>query len=289
MTIRRAFTLVELLVVISIIGMLSSIAIISTSGSREKARLAAAMSFAAQLDRANGALSGGEWFLNEGSGTTVLDGTGNGQNGTLLNVPTWSTDTKDNKGFSVHLNGINSYISIPDSSSLKYRGGNLTMAVWVKTDPTETDGACILSKPWNSSGEYNYRICLYSNRAVYAALSGNVQYVLSTTASVPAGVWSFVAVTVDSAQNMNIYIDGGLKATGVDNVSSWSPAGGDSNNPLAVGTLYPYGNGWTGNSAFTLAGFVDDPRVFNDALSSERIHKLYAEGKAAHLFEVAQR
>jgi hypothetical protein len=31
----------------------------------------------------------GEWKLNEGSGSTVYDSSGNGDNGTLVNAPTW--------------------------------------------------------------------------------------------------------------------------------------------------------------------------------------------------------
>jgi prepilin-type N-terminal cleavage/methylation domain-containing protein len=278
MTIRRAFTLVELLVVISIIGMLSSIAIISTNGSREKARLAAGASFAAQLDRVNGASSAGEWLFNEGSGTTVGDASGGNHGGSLTNGPTWSTDTPSGKGYSVSFNGSNAYVTIPDYYGLKYAGGTLTMAAWVKPDPAETDGGHILSKSWNAAGEYNYRLIYNSNKTISAYFSGGgVQYGLTTTASVPAGKWSFVAATVDSSNNVNIYIDGSLRSTGVNTIGSWVPSGGDLSIPLAIGTLYPYGTGWGGNSGFSFNGLVDDPRIFNGVLSAERIRKLYAE------------
>ena len=287
---RRAFTLVELLVVISIIGMLSTIAIVSTNGSREKARLAAGASFAAQLDRVNGASSAGEWLFNEGSGTTVGDASGGNHGGSLTNGPTWSTDTPSGTGYSVSLNGSNAYVTIPDYYGLKYAGNTLTLAVWIKPDPAEVDGGCILSKPWNWDGEYNYRICMSSNRTLYLALQGGgVTYALSTTASISANKWSFVAATVDASQKVNLYIDGGLNVTGVGNISSWVPVGGDSNISLAIGTLFPYGTGWGGNSAYSFNGLVDDPRVFNGVLSAERIRKLYAAGLASHRLAVSER
>ena len=37
----------------------------------------------------------GYWRMNDGAGTVATDSSGNGNNGTLTNGPTWSTDTPD--------------------------------------------------------------------------------------------------------------------------------------------------------------------------------------------------
>jgi prepilin-type N-terminal cleavage/methylation domain-containing protein len=277
---RKAFTLIELLVVISIIGMLSSIAIISTSGSREKARLAAGASFASQLDRINGSSSAGEWLFSEGAGTTAGDASGGGHIGTLTNGPTWSTDTPSGTGYSLSLNGSNAYVVVPDYYGLKYTGGAMTMAVWIKPDPAEINGGHIICKPWNAAGEYNYRLIINSNGTISAAFSGGgTEYVQTTTSTIPLGKWSFVAATVDSSNKVNIYIDGSLRSTGVDTVGSWTPVGGDAGWPLTIGTLFPYGTGWGGVTGYSFNGLIDDPRVFNGTLSAERIRKMYAEGR----------
>ena len=69
----NGFTLVELLVVISIIGLLSSIVLVSFSNSRDKARLAKSQQFDAQISHALGAYAVGIWRFEEGTGTIVQD------------------------------------------------------------------------------------------------------------------------------------------------------------------------------------------------------------------------
>ena len=62
---KRGFTLVELLVVISIISFLSSIVLASLNTAREKGRLGAAMQFSAQLQHQQGKM--GYWSFNNGN------------------------------------------------------------------------------------------------------------------------------------------------------------------------------------------------------------------------------
>lgn len=274
------FTLIELLVVIAIIGLLSSILLVSMNSSREKARMAAALSFASQVDRVAGDQSVGEWFLNEGSGTTAGDGSGGGHNGILQNGPTWSADTPANKGYSLSLDGLNDYIEVAETAGLKYQGGDITLAVWIKPDAGENTGGLIFSKPWNGSGEYNYRLSYLANGKIELDLvGGSTSYGLSTSAAVPTGKWSFIAATVDSSNNVKIYVDGSLKISGSHTIASWVPVAGDQNLPLAIGTLFPYGSGWGGNTSFSFFGLIDDPRVFTKALVAEQIQRFYAESQ----------
>jgi len=47
---------------------------------------------------------------------------------------------------------------------------------------------------------------------------------------------------------MKLYINGALVKTGAHNITNWTPTGGNVNFPLAIGTLYPYGDPWAGNA-----------------------------------------
>jgi prepilin-type N-terminal cleavage/methylation domain-containing protein len=141
---RSAFTLVELLVVIAIIGLLSTIAIVSTSSSREKARLAAAKQFSSQIDRDEGDSLTGQWDFDEGSGTTANDISGFKNNGTLTGGPTWSTDTPSGTGSSISNASASGYVSVPDSDILDIGTGSVTRSLWFKT--SQPDRGIMLRK-----------------------------------------------------------------------------------------------------------------------------------------------
>jgi len=240
----RGFTLIEILVVIAIVGLLSSIVLVALNYTRENARMKASLSFAAQINRVAGDQAVGNWPLNEGSGTVADDGSGSKNNGTVLNGAVWSTDTPAEAGYSLYLDGVNDYIQVTDTAELKYKGGDLTLAVWIKPAATETTNGYVISKAWNNLGQYNYQLLYYTDGRINFHLLGATAYSLTTSIRIPKDKWTFVAATVDSFKNVTIYIDGKIRATGVHNITSWTPtAVADSNRPLAIGTLYPYGSG----------------------------------------------
>src|SRR5262249_53170334 len=71
----------------------------------------------------------------EGSGTTVADSSGNGNNGTISNA-TWTTAGKYGKALS--FNGTSATVNVPDSASLHLTTG-MTLEAWLM--PTATSSA----------------------------------------------------------------------------------------------------------------------------------------------------
>ena len=72
----------------------------------------------------------GYWKLDEGSGTTTYDSSGNGLVGTLTNNPVWTTG-KYGKGLQVS-NTDNSYVAFTGSSIYDTALQNITVSIWYK-------------------------------------------------------------------------------------------------------------------------------------------------------------
>ena len=71
--------------------------------------------------------------FDEGSGTTVTDASGNGNNGTITNA-TWSTSGKYGKA--LQFNGTSALVTIPDAASLHLTTG-MTLEAWVNPSTVE--------------------------------------------------------------------------------------------------------------------------------------------------------
>ena len=69
------------------------------------------------------------YSFDEATGTTAADGSGNGNNGTLVNGTTWSTSAKF--GGAANFDGVNDRIDVPDSASLDLTTG-MTLEAWVR-------------------------------------------------------------------------------------------------------------------------------------------------------------
>lgn len=66
--------------------------------------------------------------FDEGSGTTLMDRSGNGNNGTLVSSPAW---TAGKNGGALAFDGVDDYVSVPETSSLDI-SGSMTLAAWIK-------------------------------------------------------------------------------------------------------------------------------------------------------------
>src|SRR5205807_168539 len=100
--------------------------------------------------------------LDEGSGTSTTDSSGNSNSGTLTNGPTYSSSVPgalSSDPYSLSFNGMNSYVSIPQSSSLNPTS-NVTVSLWI--DPTRNNGAIqqIFRAVDGSGGSFGYSLAV---------------------------------------------------------------------------------------------------------------------------------
>jgi len=259
---RHAFTLVELLVVISIIGLLSTIAIVSMNASRDKAKQASGQSFDQSVRHGIGDQTIGEWLFNECSGNTASDASGSGNTATFGVASGWSTNTLTKTGCSAAFSGSN-YLS----TSLNLQSPSVTFTAWIY--PTDVSGYnAIIAKDL----QYKYMI---NNGNIYTLTSCNgTSWNGSdlTGTPVPANTWSMSALSVDSTnQTVTLYLNGHVAAK-----ASACTVAAYNSNALAIGSD-------SASSAYhPFHGNIDDARVYTTAISLAQAHELYAEGLSSH-------
>src|SRR5262249_8168492 len=90
--------------------------------------------------------------LNEGSGTTTADVSGNSNNGTLTNGTAWTTGKYGN---GVSLDGVNDNVTVANSASLAL-GNTGTMEAWVRLTSANRWNAIIAKGTANDDHVHNY-------------------------------------------------------------------------------------------------------------------------------------
>ena len=93
----------------------------------------------------------GDWRMNEGSGTVLVDSSASGNNGTIFGNPTW---VAGQHGQAIHFDGTGDYATVPDSASLDISSA-ITMAAWVKPEKTATQ---YLIKKATTTGDDGQRL-----------------------------------------------------------------------------------------------------------------------------------
>lgn len=261
---KRGFTLIELLVVIAIIGLLATFAVVQLGGSREKARMAKALGFGKQLQRAAMDEAAGIWDFDECSGTTAYDTSGNQFNASLINAPTWSTDTPSGQGCSLSLNGTNQYASIASLSQSIPQGSALTLSAWVKnnTDTWPDYKGIISSRAGNA---LYFMAGVPSTRTLTMYVGDGTTYNSAATTLTDLLKWHQYTSVFDGSR-ITFYIDG---------------ARVNQSGPLGITLNAGTGPVYIGSDALIasryLNGLIDEVRIYKKALSAADVYRMYAK------------
>ena len=284
-SLTRAFTLIELLMVIAIIGLLSSIVLAALSSTRDKGRIAAGQKFDVSAKHAIGDQLVGSWSFNEGSGLTSSDLSGNGATATLVNGPVW-VNSMPNFGKALSFDGNDDYITMPNNTALN--PADITISMWVYlVSSMDCDGAnnwrSLISKGITSGGVAGYDIVLEEDGRI-AWDTGNgasdrwwpVNYTI-----IPVGKWTNLMVTFDSATGRkDLYVDGVFKATKTGTAGALASTGAN----LQISNS----NGACPNGAGAIPGYVDEVNIYGKAFTTAEVQKYYAESAGRHIITASR-
>ncbi|GMX58746.1 MAG: hypothetical protein MCSN_4000 [Candidatus Microsyncoccus archaeolyticus] len=133
---NKSFTLIEILVVIVIVGILSSFILVGMSSITNSANIAKSKAFSDSLDNSLLLARVSQWKLDEGTGTTTYDSWGT-NNGTLTNGPTWVTSGCISNNC-LSFDGTDDYVLTTfNPSNYLITGSPFTVSVWTYiTDKT---------------------------------------------------------------------------------------------------------------------------------------------------------
>jgi prepilin-type N-terminal cleavage/methylation domain-containing protein len=263
-TVKQSFTLVEILVVIVIIGILSSFIFFTINDSVEKASIAKSKMFSESI-RNNLLLNlVSEWKFDD-STNLGLDSWGS-NNGTNHGATAITDESQCVSGGCASFDGDDDYISIANNSTLNFNTSDFTIAFWAKVN-TVTNNAVFISKDW-TDGVYAVRIIGTNYSGVIKALAGTTAY--PATYAIKTNKWEHITMVVDRDDTVILYQDITVRTPidiSVDQSKNISPS-----TSLYLG----YSHGYISN--VYLDGFMDEIQIYNAAISESQIKQNYLSG-----------
>lgn len=207
----------------------------------------------------------GVWKLDEGSGTTVTDSSGNGNNGTMLGGVSWGQGVF---GPGLVFNGTNGQIKVSDNHALEPAGA-VTVSAWFKNDGSPGVYRYIVAKGGNG--------CIAASYGLYSGPNGGLQFYVSQqhgtvyARSPDAGqkVWDgnwHLAVGTYDGSTIRLYVDGVQVGSGTAYPGSLEYLLPNSND-FYIGNYPSCQPHW-------FLGSIDDVMVWSRALSASDVKGL---------------
>jgi len=211
--------------------------------------------------------------LDEGSGTKIVDASGNGHDGTVENgAATW-INGQTGFGKAIFFDGTNPAVGFVNCGTWNPSAGTgkLSVTFWVQYNGTNANYQGVIAKrdgwdPETPSPMMWYIECNQSSGAMGLARRGSYPPGAGTP---PTGKWTHIAFTFDGT-TVRSYMNG----TEVGN-------GAFSFGPLTTATIYIGCDNGGGYNGFN--GAIDDVRLYDNALTADEVKAAMQPGAGPKL------
>ncbi len=216
----------------------------------------------------------GYWKLDDGSGSSATDASGNGNTLSLTASPTWTTGQI---GGGIDFDGSTQYAGVADPASGVLDvpdGADVTVTGWFNRDTATTEDTIVAkrnSSATNTDAGYIVWIDATNDKLNFTVGDGggtaSDQYTLASASTFTATGWHhFVAVWHD-AKGIDLYIDGRLDNSTASSTASIGNLGNAVDFRIAAES--DAGNPFDGK--------IDEVRTYHRALSPDEARRLYQE------------
>ncbi|VAW30003.1 hypothetical protein MNBD_BACTEROID07-325 [hydrothermal vent metagenome] len=219
----------------------------------------------------------GVWHLKEeapGTGSIALykDSTGNNNDGDDY-ISAIGQDGQINGG--KEFDGINDYIVVPDSPSLKFGAGDFTVSLWAKLDDPGTTQYLVNKYP--GGGVPGFHVSINSDGVLWVMEHGNtLDFSVFGTSKINNSTWHYLTyVRHSNTGYREIWVDGARQANaiyGVDNI--------DTTDQMVISGRY------TTPTTTWAQGEIDEVRLSGTARSADWIKTSFNNQKYPETYTV---
>lgn len=208
------------------------------------------------------------WSFDEGSGNIAYDRSGNGNNGTLINNPTWQPTSNCLAGNCLNFNG-NQYINISDNYNLDI-SNTITIELWFYPTAFSSAYAVHPVNKWTSTNDANYVLYYFgdyngtypNNKGLigfYANAGGTWKSISPAYKITTLNQWYHIVLVYDSNIGGKLFVNG-IQTGGT--IGSGVLA--TNNTELKIG-----------GDTTDFAGFIDEVAIYNRTLNPAEIKTHY--------------
>ena len=206
----------------------------------------------------------GHWQLEETAiGQVVVDSSGNGNDGTHVNVsaPEGPNTNAAVGSYSLATDGVDDYVDVPADSSLDLSGGQFTQSVWIYPENTGSGWNGIVGyQPAAGSSQRYPGIWVEDVDRIHVGFGdGTAWQSLSTGPALSQSQWNHVVATFDGT-DYKVYVDA-VEVRSTSNLAGLTP---HPTQQVNIGRI---------NNQFD--GLIDDVRIYTRALTQEDITALF--------------